>query len=644
MKDRTMSNTERSQPTMTADDDEFAGLNPGGGGGDAYQHQYARKRQDVAILEPRFVWDPMIGEKFSDLQVNEGSWQALIDTIWPSAKTLRAVTMALAYCKARKLDPFKRVVHIVPMWHSAIGREVETVWPGIAELRTTAFRTGQFFGMDEPEFGPMVKKTFTGSITRDRKVVELSIEVEFPEWCRIKVKRLLGGQVGTFVGPKVMWLEAYASIGRSDLPNSMWQERPVGQVEKCAEAGALRRAFPEEIGSDYSSEEMAGKLITTHGLEALRASGNYGGEEGYGEPINALAAKEVSPRASARRAARNAAMPSATRIENTLDELPISVRAANALKAAGLTEVEQIEAMTWPEIMRIPGLGVKGATELRDCVTDWRKEKAGKAQTIDGEAKEAAPAETETVTSIDATARGDLDAYRNVVEETIAKEPPPAPPPPPEANKPSEASLLLAKFQLGASNCLTQEALQEFGLAWRDQSQKMKSGTDEDKACAESMYAAYKQRQTEIAAEDEKRAREEAERQTQEQPQEPGLGDPVAPLSSVARPAQAQPSPAEAKPQGDLLDSPPAAAAPKPEAEKPTKTVTPFPKEIENKLAAVCGPQCKELAEYIWAASSRDDASERYEVVGARIEYQSLTSQERMTLFKVVQEAKKRES
>ena len=41
----------------------------------------------------------------------------------------------------------------------------------------------------------------------------------------------------------------------------MWANRPVGQLEKCAEAGALRRAFPEEIGNDLTAEEMAGQRI-----------------------------------------------------------------------------------------------------------------------------------------------------------------------------------------------------------------------------------------------------------------------------------------------------------------------------------------------------------------------------------------------
>jgi phage recombination protein Bet len=183
--------------------------------------------------------------------------------------------MALEYCKRRKLDVFKHPVHIVPIWNSqapkangqGFGAMVETIWPGINELRTTAIRTGQYAGMDVPTFGPIIERHFEGSIrTRGQggdqwKKVEAT--VQFPEWCSITVYRVLGGNRVPFPGPRVFWLETYARIRNDcEVPNSMWEKRANGQLEKCAEAAALRRAFPEELGSDYSIDEIG--AFTTH--------------------------------------------------------------------------------------------------------------------------------------------------------------------------------------------------------------------------------------------------------------------------------------------------------------------------------------------------------------------------------------------
>lgn len=200
-----------------------------------------------AILPPRLPYHPAIEERFG---VGLTEWRALVDAVFPLAKEPSSVILALSYCKARNLDPFKRPVHIVPMWNSAAKRMCETVWPGIGELRTTAFRTGQYAGRDEAKYGD-TKNECIGSVA-----------VQYPEWCQVTVYRLLGGQRLPFPGPRVYWRESYATAGRDDpSPNAMWRRRPFGQIDKCAEAAALRAAFPEEVGNEYAAEEMEGKVL-----------------------------------------------------------------------------------------------------------------------------------------------------------------------------------------------------------------------------------------------------------------------------------------------------------------------------------------------------------------------------------------------
>lgn len=212
------------------------------------------------VSPPRLPYHPGIEERFG---IDQAGWRALTDAIFPSASTTDAVILALSYCKARKLDPFKKPVQIVPMWDSKRKQMVDTVWPGIGELRTTAFRTGQYAGRDAAIFGE----------TRELKLAD-DVTILFPEWCEVVVYRILHGVRCAFHGPRVYWMETYATKSRdSNAPNSMWAKRPNGQLEKCAEAAALRAAFPEELGNEYSAEEMEGKVIDAEAMGAPETVG-----------------------------------------------------------------------------------------------------------------------------------------------------------------------------------------------------------------------------------------------------------------------------------------------------------------------------------------------------------------------------------
>jgi phage recombination protein Bet len=234
------------------------------------RQQFAREAETKGYLttpqEPRLPYAPVALERYG---VDEDAWQALVDAIFPTAKSVAGVLLALAYCKRRNLDPFKRVVHIVPMWSAALKREIETVWPGIAELRTTAFRTGVYAGCDECRFGPWKEQTFVDKVKKYRGNEEYyeeeKVTVGFPEWAQMTVYRMVADQRVAFVGPKVRWIASYGRKGKTILPNDMWTRRTDEQIEKCAEAAALRRAFPEELGGEYSAEEMAGQVLDLGG-------------------------------------------------------------------------------------------------------------------------------------------------------------------------------------------------------------------------------------------------------------------------------------------------------------------------------------------------------------------------------------------
>lgn len=210
------------------------------------------------INGPRLPYHPGIEQRFD---IDQTQWKALVEAVFPNATTVESVILALAYCKARGLDPFKKNIHIVPIWDKDKGQYIDTVWPGIGELRTTAHRTKAYAGREMTTFGPDQTRTWE----RDKYG---EITITFPEWAQVTVYRMIQGEKVAFAGPPVYWLETYASV-KDGSPNSMWQKRPRGQLDKCAEAAALRAAFPEEIGDQPISDE--GGMIYQHGSTPIGA-------------------------------------------------------------------------------------------------------------------------------------------------------------------------------------------------------------------------------------------------------------------------------------------------------------------------------------------------------------------------------------
>jgi phage recombination protein Bet len=185
-------------------------------------------------------------------KVDLSAWNALRELY--DCPRDESLALVLDYCRARKMDPLKKPVHIVPIWSHRRQMMVDTIWPSIAEVRMTAMRTKLFAGRDATTFGPTVTQKIGGA------------EVTFPEWAQVTVYRLVN--VGAeqerhaFPGAVVRWRETYSTQRRDDpTPNAMWRKRPFGQLEKCAEAAALRAAFPEELGNEYIPEEMTGRQL-----------------------------------------------------------------------------------------------------------------------------------------------------------------------------------------------------------------------------------------------------------------------------------------------------------------------------------------------------------------------------------------------
>lgn len=185
------------------------------------------------------------------LAMNEAQLITVLEnSLYPGANP-QSIAMVVSYCQASSLDPMQKPVHIVPMWDSKASKMRDVIMPGIGLYRTQAARTGQYAGVSEPEYGEDVTEKLDGK------------EITFPKWCRVTVKRVLSdGTIAEFTA-REFWKENYAVKGGKDksiAPNAMWSKRPYAQLAKCAQAQALRIAFPE-IGSQPTADEMEGKEI-----------------------------------------------------------------------------------------------------------------------------------------------------------------------------------------------------------------------------------------------------------------------------------------------------------------------------------------------------------------------------------------------
>lgn len=190
--------------------------------------------------------------------INQQIWDALTTSIYPGAKP-ESIIMVYQYCKARQLDPLKKPVHIVPMSvKNAVNGRYEyrdVIMPGIQELRTTASRTGLMAGTDAPVFGELMEVPVT-----DDPTVKDPVMLKAPESCTITVHRLdKTGVPRAYV--HIEFFDEAVARTKDGAINSMWRKRSRGQLAKCAEAGALRKAFPEELGGVYAAEEMDGKVL-----------------------------------------------------------------------------------------------------------------------------------------------------------------------------------------------------------------------------------------------------------------------------------------------------------------------------------------------------------------------------------------------
>lgn len=143
-------------------------------------------------------------------------------------------------CKGANLNPFMKQVFLVPRWDSREGKEIRAIQVSIDGLRAIAEEGGAYAGNEDP--------TFDGeeSVTLESKKV-----VKHPLSAKVTVYKIVEGNRYPFTAT-ARWDEYYpgAKMG------FQWHVRPYLMLGKCAEALALRKAFPKLLSGMYAQEEL----------------------------------------------------------------------------------------------------------------------------------------------------------------------------------------------------------------------------------------------------------------------------------------------------------------------------------------------------------------------------------------------------
>lgn len=148
------------------------------------------------------------------------------------------LALFIGQAKRTGLDPFAKQIYAIFRWSGRDKREVMTIQTAIDGFRLIAERTGSYLG-----------KAGTWWCGTDGQWREVWLDDGNPAAAKVIVRKLVAGHEVEI--PAVAHWREYAS------DQGMWKQMPANQLAKCAEALALRQAFPNDLSGLYTPDEMA---------------------------------------------------------------------------------------------------------------------------------------------------------------------------------------------------------------------------------------------------------------------------------------------------------------------------------------------------------------------------------------------------
>jgi phage recombination protein Bet len=199
----------------------------------------------------------------------------------------------LHVCQRKGLDPFARQIHMIGRAERA---QVDGQWQTVGTKWTIQTGIDGFrLIADRADRRDHTRRTYGDMLWYDREGNPRPVwTARTPPAAAVCVIVRDGQQY-----PGVASYDEYVQTKHNGDPNSMWARMPSNQLMKCAEALALRRAYPEDLSGIYTDDEMGQAdnpaaptaVQVPNGdddLEAIRRQANGGDtppEEADGEPM-----------------------------------------------------------------------------------------------------------------------------------------------------------------------------------------------------------------------------------------------------------------------------------------------------------------------------------------------------------------------
>lgn len=209
------------------------------------------------------------------LQPGQSTWTpkqlAVLRQLGVEGATKEDIELFFHVCQSSGLDPFRREIYMIGRKTKVGVREVN---PDTGNERTVERYVTKF----------TIQTGINGFRKRAREIADqkgIKLGFDGPQWCgedgvwrevwpegkppvAAKFTVFRDGEPISFVAHYSEYVQM-SGTGADSRPNSMWGKMPRNQTGKCAEAGAIQRAFPDELGGLILEDAAQSTIIDSSG-------------------------------------------------------------------------------------------------------------------------------------------------------------------------------------------------------------------------------------------------------------------------------------------------------------------------------------------------------------------------------------------